>query len=107
MKVDFTYDELIEICFLFIVVDEEYVKQRKHEQHVFLNTIKTYIEQNLHDKKYELELSKHYIIELSNVIMDAINVSGSRNMYRLSEQGIDIYDKLNKIILEIAKNHVI
>lgn len=104
MKLDFTYTELIDICFLFIVVDEEYVKQGKHTQHVLLNKFRDDIYKNINLKKYELELSKHYIIELSNVIMDAINISGSKNMYNLCETGIHIYGKLNKIICNIVKS---
>ena len=107
MKIDFNYNELIEICFLFIVVDEEYIKQGKHDKHVFLNQIKTEIYKNINLKKYELELSKHLILELSNIIIDAINVSGSKNMYRLSEEGIEIYGKLNKVIQKIVKSNVI
>ena len=107
MKIDFTYDELIHICFLFIVVDTEYIKQEKHTQHVLLGKFRDEIYKNINLKKYELELSKHYIIELSNIIMDACNISGSKNMYNLCEAGIHIYGKLNKIISEIVKSNVI
>lgn len=105
MKIDFTYDELIQICFLFIVVDEEYVKQQKHEQHVLVGKFKDTIYKNINLKKYELDLDKHYIIELSNIIMDGINISGSKNMYSLSEEGIHIYGKLNRVISEIVRAH--
>lgn len=105
MKIDFTYNELIQICFLFVVVDKEYVKQGKHMQHVLLGKFRDEIYKNINLKKYELDLSKHYIIELSNIIMDACNVSGSKYMYNLCEQGINIYGKLNRVISEIVKAH--
>lgn len=103
MKVDFDYNELIGICFLFEITDKEYIKFGKHHQHVLLGEFKSKILNNIKLKKYELDLDRHLSIELSNIILDGINISGSKNMFNLSEQGIDIYNKLTKIISQTIK----
>lgn len=97
----FEYDELIAICFLFETVDKEYIKFGKHDRHVMVNEIKKYIHMAIHNKTYELNFDKRMFMELSNIVIDGINVSGSKNMFNLSEKGIKIY---NKLVKEIFKN---